>query len=93
MVRIPVQKSLQGGKWTCMLISEEDAAKKISVQINVPPDAIIGRYKLTVEVTSELKSGKQTGRKTKPDVVVLFNPFSSGKNLLFMIRKTSYRDY
>ena len=64
-----------------MLISEEDAAKKISVQINVPPDAIIGRYKLTVEVTSELESGKQTQRKAKPDVIVLFNPFSPG-NLL-----------
>nr|CAB3266930.1 transglutaminase [Phallusia mammillata] len=59
-----------------MLAGQDDATQKISVDVNIPADAIIGRYKLTVEVTSELETGMKTERTTKPDIIVIFNPFS-----------------
>ena len=59
----------------------DDAAKKINVQVNVPSDAIIGRYKLTVEVTTRLAEERKVARSKKPDVIVLFNPFAPGKML------------
>ena len=61
-----------------MIVNENETAKKITVQVNVPPDAIIGRYKLTVEVTSILADGPKTERKAKPDVIVICNPFKPG---------------
>uniref|UniRef100_F6QUA3 protein-glutamine gamma-glutamyltransferase n=1 Tax=Ciona intestinalis TaxID=7719 RepID=F6QUA3_CIOIN len=74
-IRVPVGDSLQGSKWTCMKINEDEVTKEVTLQVNIPPDAIIGRYKLTVEVATELKDGRQKERKVKPDIVVLFNPF------------------
>ena len=57
----------------------DDEAKKISVQVNLPANAIVGRYKLTVEITSRLADGPKTLRAAKPDVIVLFNPFAPGE--------------
>ena len=80
MFRMPVGDLLKGSEWGCMLTGTDDAAKKVTVQVNIPPSAIIGRYKLTVEVTSQLAGGPKVDRKAKPDVIVLFNPFSPGEN-------------
>ena len=57
----------------------DDEKKKISVQVHLPPDAIVGRYKLTVEVSTRLADGPKVVRTAKPDIVVLFNPFAPGE--------------
>ncbi|CAK8691236.1 unnamed protein product [Clavelina lepadiformis] len=75
LFRVPVKNSLQGGPWSGKILAKDEKAKKITVQVNVPADAIIGRYKLTVEVTSVLDDGPKTERIAKPDVIVIFNPF------------------
>lgn len=76
MFRVPVGDLIQGSKWSCMLMGVDDEKKKITVQVHLPSDAIVGRYKLTVEVTTRLADGPKAERKVKPDVIVLFNPFA-----------------
>ncbi|XP_076809000.1 protein-glutamine gamma-glutamyltransferase E-like isoform X1 [Clavelina lepadiformis] len=92
LFRIPVKDSLQGSQWSCMIVNENETAKKITVQVNVPPDAIIGRYKLTVEVTSILADGPKTERKAKPDVIVICNPFKPA-DVCFMEKETERNEY
>ena len=64
-----------------MISDENEEGKKMSLQVNIPPDAIVGRYKVTVEITTRLADGPKVVRKAKPDVIVLFNPFAPGKML------------
>uniref|UniRef100_H2YW69 Transglutaminase N-terminal domain-containing protein n=1 Tax=Ciona savignyi TaxID=51511 RepID=H2YW69_CIOSA len=91
-IRVPVGDSIQGSKWTCMKINQDDVAKEVTVQVNVPADAIVGRYKLTVEVSSQLKDSKKTERKSKPDVLVLFNPFKPADEV-YMESSTEREEY
>ena len=79
LFRVAVGELIQGSKWSCMLMQSDDKAKKINVQVHVPPNAIVGRYKLTVEISTRLADGPKTVRIVKPDVIVLFNPFAPGK--------------
>ena len=62
-----------------MITKSDDEKKMLSVEVNIPADAIIGKYKLTVEATTRLADGPKTNRKPMPDIFVLFNPFSPGK--------------
>nr|CAB3266932.1 transglutaminase [Phallusia mammillata] len=63
-----------------MLAGQDDATQKISVDLKIPPKNKKKSYKLTVEVTSELETGMKTERTTKPDIIVIFNPFSPTDN-------------
>jgi len=84
LIRVPVKDALQKDTWSCMISGRNDENKSISVVVNVPPNAIIGRYKLAVVTTTEMAKGKETQRSAKPDVIVLFNPFSPGKTSMRM---------
>ncbi|XP_066288384.1 protein-glutamine gamma-glutamyltransferase K-like isoform X3 [Branchiostoma lanceolatum] len=70
--RMPVGKSLEDGKFSAALESSEGGFAK--VKITTPPDAIIGKYHVVIETTSEGKTFRS--RKTDDNtVVVLFNPW------------------
>lgn len=62
-----------------MVKNVDDDMKMITVEVNVPADAIVGRYKFIVEVTTSLADGPKTERKAMSEIYVLFNPFSQGK--------------
>nr|CAB3266931.1 transglutaminase [Phallusia mammillata] len=68
--------ALNKAKWSGQIVKQEDASNKISVDVTIPADAMIGRYKVTVEVASEVGGQTKTERTTKPDIIVIFNPFS-----------------
>uniref|UniRef100_H2YCU3 protein-glutamine gamma-glutamyltransferase n=1 Tax=Ciona savignyi TaxID=51511 RepID=H2YCU3_CIOSA len=76
-VRCPLVQSIDPNKW-CMVITEEDEETfLVSMSINIPPKALVGKYKAVVEFSSELQSGESvTTRDNEPDVAILFNPWS-----------------
>ncbi|KAI8519762.1 hypothetical protein Bbelb_030190, partial [Branchiostoma belcheri] len=70
--RMPVGKSLEKGKWSAALESSEGGYAK--VKITTPPDAIVGKFHVVIETTSDGKTFRS--RKTDDNtVVILFNPW------------------
>ncbi|XP_035678619.1 protein-glutamine gamma-glutamyltransferase K-like isoform X1 [Branchiostoma floridae] len=72
LLRMPVGKSLEDGKFSAALDSSEGGYAK--VKITTPPDAIVGKYHVVIETMSDGKTFRS--RKTDDNtVVVLFNPW------------------
>ncbi|XP_078687728.1 coagulation factor XIII A chain-like isoform X1 [Branchiostoma floridae x Branchiostoma belcheri] len=70
--RMPVEKSLEEGKWSAAIKSMKPGVYEVA--ITTPPDAIVGRYHVVIETTSDGKTFRS--RKTDDNtVVILFNPW------------------
>lgn len=73
-IRLSVSETLNPNKWSMALLNTDDHS--ITVEVSIPPNAIIGRYKTVVEFSSKLESGEvATSRDAEPDVIILFNPW------------------
>jgi len=71
-----VGSQVQKSRWGALLVEiEKKKKKRMTVEVNIPATAIIGRYKVAVEVQSTCKDGVKVDRKVQPDVFVIFNPF------------------
>ena len=81
-MRMEVGSSVQKLKWGALLVEVEKKKKKrMTVEVNIPANCIIGRYQVAVEISSVCKSGVKVDRKVQPDVFVIFNPFCPGKSM------------
>ncbi|XP_027006519.1 protein-glutamine gamma-glutamyltransferase K [Tachysurus fulvidraco] len=69
---IPVMEELQDLCWEAKVV--EQNANRIKLSINSPPDAVIGKYKLTVS-TRSTGSESVTTHDPEKDIYMLFNPW------------------
>jgi len=67
-VVVPVDTDVDKTKWDVAVDSQ--AGKTTGLEVNVPADAVIGKYKFGLTVGGEMNWMK--------DVTVLFNPFNKG---------------
>lgn len=75
LYKLEVNETSQRSHWDVILLDMSEDGKCMHVEVNIPADAIIGRYNVAVEIKSETEAGVQTSAKHQPDVIVLFNPF------------------
>jgi hypothetical protein len=72
-LRMEVGSSVQKTKWGALLVESDH--QTMSVEVNIPSTCIIGRYQVTVEISSLCQDGVKVNRKVQPDVFIIFNPF------------------
>lgn len=73
---IASEKPGQNTKWYCVLEEVDNEAKKVTLRIHVPANAIIGRYGVSLEIVSGTQEGRVKSTHKDASVIVLFNPFS-----------------
>lgn len=78
LLSLAAGKAVSKTDWSCALTSNNTSAKSVSLQVFIPSNALIGRYKVTAVVTSKTSSGDKPRRYILADVLVIFNPFSAG---------------
>nr|XP_039256982.1 protein-glutamine gamma-glutamyltransferase 4-like isoform X2 [Styela clava] len=73
-VRIKMGQVLDPQKWSMVLADSDETS--ITVEVSIPPNAIVGKYKTVVEFVSKLENGEiKRSRDKEPDVVIIFNPW------------------
>uniref|UniRef100_A0A8D0F5W6 protein-glutamine gamma-glutamyltransferase n=1 Tax=Strix occidentalis caurina TaxID=311401 RepID=A0A8D0F5W6_STROC len=72
--------------WSAVL--QSTSSNSVSISISSPPNAVIGRYKLSVQTTSSGSSSPAS----LGTFVLLFNPWSSGDDV-FMPNKAECEEY
>ena len=79
-----VGKAKPANEWSATMMP--DGANCIKVTVNVPKDAIVGRYRVAMKVDSQAGDGQVKVRKyTFGDVIIIFNPFSFCELILLRI--------
>lgn len=63
-------------KWSCYITEIAKETKSVTLKIKIPSQAIVGRYSMSLEVTSGVKGGREKSAFVGPSVIVIFNPFS-----------------
>jgi len=75
LIYVEVGKAKGANEWSATMMP--DGANCIKVTVNVPKDAIVGRYRVAMKVDSQAGDGQVKVRKyTFGDVIIIFNPFS-----------------
>jgi len=72
-IRMEAGSSVEKTKWGALITASDP--DKMSLEVNIPCDCIIGRYHVAVEINSDCKDGMKVERKVQPDVFIIFNPF------------------
>uniref|UniRef100_A0A3P9IIN6 Protein-glutamine gamma-glutamyltransferase K n=1 Tax=Oryzias latipes TaxID=8090 RepID=A0A3P9IIN6_ORYLA len=72
-VIVPLVEELKGNCWEAAVVEEND--KRIKLSVNSPGTAVIGRYRLTVEITCPNGLAIYTFNPSD-DIYMLFNPWS-----------------
>ncbi|KAF7692420.1 hypothetical protein HF521_010030 [Silurus meridionalis] len=72
---IPVVEELQDRCWEAKIV--EQNANRIKLLINSPPNAVIGKYEITVKTQSTGSESVKTHDSEK-DIYILFNPWCEG---------------
>uniref|UniRef100_A0A8C7ZSB9 Protein-glutamine gamma-glutamyltransferase K n=1 Tax=Oryzias sinensis TaxID=183150 RepID=A0A8C7ZSB9_9TELE len=72
-VIVPLVEELNGNCWEAAVVEEND--KRIKLSVNSPGTAVIGRYRLTVEITCPNGLAIYTFNPSD-DIYMLFNPWS-----------------
>ncbi|XP_078483974.1 protein-glutamine gamma-glutamyltransferase K isoform X1 [Ciona intestinalis] len=76
-VRCPLVATIDPAKWGMVITHEEEETFLVTFTVNIPPKALVGKYKSVVEFTSQLESGESvTTRDNEPEFAILFNPWS-----------------
>jgi len=75
-IRMVPGSKIEEDKWSCQLLGNDDGNKRVSIRVNIPNDALVGRYSVTSEIRTKSGSQECTRRYIMPDVCVVFNPFS-----------------
>jgi len=91
LVYIKLDEMKPANEWSCT--SMPAGQNTIEVIINIPKDAIIGRYKVSMDIDSEAGDGKVQSRKyTLGDIIVIFNPFSRSDDV-YMENEVERKEY
>jgi len=92
LLSLAAGKAVSKTDWSCALTSNNTSAKSVSLQVFIPSNALIGRYKVTAVVTSKTSSGDKPRRYILADVLVIFNPFSAD-DAVYMADEKNRNEY
>lgn len=73
---IPLVEEMQDLRWEAKVV--EQNANRIKLSINSPPNAIVGKYKLTVS-TRSTENESVNMHDPEKDLYILFNPWCEGE--------------
>ncbi|XP_041647720.1 protein-glutamine gamma-glutamyltransferase K-like [Cheilinus undulatus] len=88
-VIIPLVEELQDGCWEAAIVEKDN--KRIKMSVNSPPDAVIGRYQLTVETNCPDGQAVSTHNPDN-DIYMLFNPWCED-DTVFMDSEDEQQEY
>ncbi|KGL99954.1 Protein-glutamine gamma-glutamyltransferase E, partial [Charadrius vociferus] len=81
-----ISSTVSKDSWSAVL--QSTSSNSVSISISTPPNAVIGRYKLSVQSTSSGSSSPAS----LGTFILLFNPWSSGDDV-FMPNKAECEEY
>ncbi|XP_077970700.1 protein-glutamine gamma-glutamyltransferase E-like [Styela clava] len=79
-------------KWYCVLESVDSETKKVTLKVHVPATAIIGSYKVSLDIVSGTKAGRVKSTHNDANIIVLFNPYSKD-DVVYMENEAWRKEY
>lgn len=89
--KLDISKKIDKDIWSCEVVENEKEHKTVVVKVNIPNDAIIGKYNVVCEINKK-SGGKQKHRHTLPQIAVIFNPFSKDDDV-YMENEVDREEY